>query len=136
MTWKTPLLLLLLPAVATAEPRAWTLEKGTGRARFRVEAPLDAIDGSSSGLSGELHFDEATWAEGTGKIRISLSGFTTGLTLRDEDLRDQFFQVQRFPEATLTLVRLERPATRAPWLGRSSRTRVRVASGKRWTWKN
>jgi polyisoprenoid-binding protein YceI len=118
MTWKTPLLLLLLPAVATAEPRAWTLEKGTGRARFRVEAPLDAIEGSSAGLSGELRLDEATWAEGTGKIRISLSGFTTGLTLRDEDLRDQFFQVQRFPEATLTLVRLERPSQGALVAGR------------------
>src|SRR5262249_42959700 len=84
------------------------LQKGTGRARFRVEAPLDAIEGSTSGLSGELRFDEASWAEGTGKIRISLTGFTTGLTLRDEDLRDQFFQVDRFPEATFTLTRLDR----------------------------
>jgi polyisoprenoid-binding protein YceI len=118
MTWKTPLLLLLLPALAAAEPRTWTLEKGTGRARFRVEAPLDAIEGSSSGLSGELRFDEASWAEGTGRIRISLSGFTTGLTLRDEDLRDQFFQIERFPEATLTLVRLERPSQGALVPGR------------------
>src|SRR5262249_38029214 len=94
------------------------LQKGTGRARFRVEAPLDAIEGSTSGLSGELHFDEASWAEGTGKIRISLTGFTTGLTLRDEDLRDQFFQVDRFPEATLTLTRLERPSQGALVPGR------------------
>ena len=111
MTWKTSLLLLLVvPGLAAAEPRPWTLQKGTGRARFRVEAPLDAIEGSSSALSGELRFDEATWAEGTGKIHISLTGFTTGLTLRDEDLRDQFFQTDRFPEATLTLTRLERPS--------------------------
>ena len=118
MTWKTLLLLTLLPGLATAEPRTWTLQKGTGRARFRVEAPLDAIEGSTSGLSGELRFDEATWAEGTGKIRISLTGFTTGLTLRDEDLRDQFFQVDRFPEATLTLTRLERSSQGALVPGR------------------
>ena len=118
MTWKTLLLLTLLPGLAGAEPRAWTLQKGTGRARFRVEAPLDAIEGSTSGLSGELRFDEATWAEGTGKIRISLTGFTTGLTLRDEDLRDQFFQVDRFPEATLTLTRLERSSQGALVPGR------------------
>jgi len=110
MTWKTLLLVLLLPALAGAEPRSWTLQGGTGRARFRVVAPLDAIDGSSSGLSGELRFDEASWAEGTGKIRIALTGFTTGLSLRDEDLRDQFFQVDRFPEAVLTITRLERPS--------------------------
>ncbi|HEY1906354.1 MAG TPA: YceI family protein [Myxococcaceae bacterium] len=108
MTWKTLLLLALLPGLAAAEPRTWTLQKGTGRARFRVEAPLDAIEGSSSGLTGELRFDEARWSEGSGKIRIALSGFTTGLSLRDEDLRDQFFQVDRFPEALLTITRLER----------------------------
>ena len=110
MTWKTLLAVLLLPALAGAEPRAWTLRKGTGRARFRVVAPLDAIEGTSAGLSGELRFDEASWAEGTGKIRIALTGFTTGLSLRDEDLRDQFFAVDRFPEAVLTITRLERPS--------------------------
>jgi len=110
MTWKTALLLVLLPSLAGAEPRAWTLQKGTGRARFRVEAPLDAIEGSASGLSGELRFDEASWAEGTGRIRIDLAGFTTGLSLRDEDLRDQFFQTDRFPEAVLTVARIERPS--------------------------
>ena len=122
MIAKTPLLLslLLLPALAAAEPRPWTLQKGTGRARFRVEAPLDAIEGSSSGLSGELRLDEATWAEGTGKIHIPLTGFTTGLTLRDEDLRNQFFQVDRFPEAVLTLTRLERPSQGALVPGREA----------------
>jgi polyisoprenoid-binding protein YceI len=118
MTWKTLLLLLLLPGLSAAEPRAWTLQKGTGRARFRVDAPLDAIEGSSAGLSGELRFDEATWAEGTAKIHIALSGFTTGLSLRDEDLREQFFQVERFPEAILTITRLERPSQGALVPGR------------------
>jgi polyisoprenoid-binding protein YceI/mono/diheme cytochrome c family protein len=110
MTRKTLLLLALVPLAAQAEPRTWTLQKGTGRARFRVEAPLDAINGSSSGVSGSLSFDEAGWANGTGRIRIDLTSFTTGLSLRDEDLRDQFFQVDRFPEATLTVARLERPS--------------------------
>jgi mono/diheme cytochrome c family protein/polyisoprenoid-binding protein YceI len=118
MTRTTAFLLLLLPTLAAAEPRAWTLQKGGGRARFRVEAPLDAIEGSASGLSGELRFDEASWSEGTGRIRIDLSGFTTGLSLRDEDLRDQFFQVDRFPEAVLTLSRLERPSQGALVPGR------------------
>jgi polyisoprenoid-binding protein YceI/cytochrome c1 len=110
MSWKTALAILLVPALAAAEPRPWTLQKGTGRVRFRVEAPLDSIDGSAAGLSGELRFDEASWAEGKGSIHIDLSGFTTGLSLRDEDLRDQFFQVDRFPQAVLAIARLERPS--------------------------
>ena len=102
------LLVLVASVAARAEPRSWELQKSSGRARFRVEAPLDAIDGSSAGLSGTLTFDEAAWASGTGRIRIDLRSFTTGLSLRDEDLRDQFFQVDRFPEAILTIARLER----------------------------
>lgn len=120
MTWKTPLLLLLLPALSGAEPRAWTLQKGTGRARFRVEAPLDSIEGSGAGLSGELRFDEASWTEGRGTIRIDLAGFTTGLSLRDEDLRDQFFQTDRFPEAVLGIARIERPSQGVLVPGRES----------------
>ncbi len=99
---------LLLPLGASAEPRAWTLQKPSARARFTVEAPLDAIHGVSSGLSGTLTFAEEAWANGAGRIRIDLTGFTTGLSLRDEDLRDQFFQVDRFPEATLILTGIER----------------------------
>jgi hypothetical protein len=103
MTLRTPLLLALVALTAGAEPRSWELQKGSGRARFRVEAPLDAIEGSSAGLSGTLTFDEGAWASGNGRIRIDLRSFTTGLSLRDEDLRDQFFQVDRFPEAILTI---------------------------------
>jgi polyisoprenoid-binding protein YceI/mono/diheme cytochrome c family protein len=93
---------------ASAEPRVWTLQKPSARARFTVEAPLDAIHGASTGLSGTLTFAEETWSTGVGRIRIDLTGFTTGLSLRDEDLRDQFFQVDRFPEATLLLTGVER----------------------------
>jgi polyisoprenoid-binding protein YceI/mono/diheme cytochrome c family protein len=118
MTPKPLLFFLLVPLAVQAEPRTWTLQKGTGRARFRVEAPLDAINGSSAGVSGTLSFDEASWASGTGRIRIDLTSFTTGLSLRDEDLRDQFFQVDRFPEATLTVARLERPSQGALVPGR------------------
>jgi polyisoprenoid-binding protein YceI len=99
---------LLLSLGASAEPRVWTLQKSSGRARFTVEAPLDAIHGVSSGMSGTLTFAEEAWASGAGRIRIDLTGFTTGLSLRDEDLRDQFFQVDKFPEATLILTGIER----------------------------
>jgi polyisoprenoid-binding protein YceI len=120
MISRTLLLLSLLPLLAQAESRTWTMKAGTGRARFRVEGPLDAITGSSPGLSGALAFDEGSWGGGTGQIRIDLSSFTTGLSLRDEDLRDQFFQVDRYPEAILTLVRLERTSGGALVPGREA----------------
>jgi polyisoprenoid-binding protein YceI/mono/diheme cytochrome c family protein len=109
MRLRLPLaLVLLLSLGASAEPRLWTLQKSSARARFTVEAPLDAIHGASSGLSGTLTFAEESWASSAGRIRIDLTGFTTGLSLRDEDLRDQFFQVDKFPEATLIITGIER----------------------------
>jgi polyisoprenoid-binding protein YceI/mono/diheme cytochrome c family protein len=101
-------LALLLPLSAASEPRVWTLQKSSARARFTVEAPLDAIHGATSGLSGTLSFAEEAWNSGTGRIRIDLTSFTTGLSLRDEDLRDQFFQTDKFPEATLVISGIER----------------------------
>jgi polyisoprenoid-binding protein YceI/mono/diheme cytochrome c family protein len=99
---------LLFSLSTAAEPRVWTLQKPSARARFTVEAPLDAIHGASTGMTGTLTFSEEAWASGVGRIRIDLTGFTTGLSLRDEDLRDQFFQVDKFPEATLILTGIER----------------------------
>jgi polyisoprenoid-binding protein YceI/mono/diheme cytochrome c family protein len=101
-------LTLLLSLDAFAEPRLWTLQKPSARARFTVEAPLDAIHGASGGLSGALTFAEESWASSAGRIRIDLTGFSTGLSLRDEDLRDQFFQVDKYPEATLIITGIER----------------------------
>jgi polyisoprenoid-binding protein YceI/mono/diheme cytochrome c family protein len=108
---------LLLSLGASAEPTVWTLLKPSARARFSVEAPLDAIHGASSGLSGTLTFAEEAWASGVGRIRIDLTGFTTGLSLRDEDLRDQFFQVEKFPDATLLLTGIERVTAASLTLG-------------------
>jgi polyisoprenoid-binding protein YceI len=108
MRFRLLALLSLLSLSASAEPRVWTLQKPSARARFTVEAPLDAIHGASSGLSGTLTFAEESWSSGAGRIRIDLTGFTTGLSLRDEDLRDQFFQVDKYPEATLILTGIER----------------------------
>jgi polyisoprenoid-binding protein YceI len=108
MNFRLLALTLLFSLGAFAEPRVWTLQKPSARARFTVEAPLDAIHGASSGLSGTLTLAEEAWASGAGRIRIDLTGFTTGLSLRDEDLRDQFFQVDKFPEATLILTGIER----------------------------
>ena len=80
-------LTLLLGLGARGETRVWKLQKPSARAAFTVEAPLDAIHGASTGLSGTLTFSEEAWASGVGRIRIDLTGFTTGLSLRDPLLR-------------------------------------------------
>ncbi len=74
--------------------------------RFTVEAPLDDIVGTSQGLSGRASFDAASGV-GSGTVAVDLASFRTGIALRDEDLRDQFFQADKYPQATLTIAKLD-----------------------------
>lgn len=106
-------LLVLLAVSVCAEPRTWTLDKPSARVRFVVDAPLDLIRGLSSGLRGDLTLAEENWGAGAGRIRTDLSSFRTGLSLRDEDLRDQFFEVDLYPDATLSIISVEHLSTRA-----------------------
>jgi polyisoprenoid-binding protein YceI/mono/diheme cytochrome c family protein len=113
MTVRVFAVALLLSVPALGEPRTWTLYEPSARVRFTLEAPIDSIRGACSVLHGALTVAEEAWASGAGRIRIDLSSFTTGLSLRDEDLRDQFFEVDTYPEATLSITGLEHTGTPA-----------------------
>ena len=88
-----------------------TFNVSSGDVSFEIEAPLDTISGASRGLSGTATFDPAAWTTApTAKIDVDLASFRTGIDLRDEDLRDQFFESSKFTKATLTITGLERPS--------------------------
>jgi mono/diheme cytochrome c family protein/polyisoprenoid-binding protein YceI len=90
---------------AAAKPRNFKLV--SGEVRFEIDAPLDDITGVSRGLGGAVVVDPEALSEGaSGRIVIDLTSFRTGIDLRDEDLRVQFFESIRFPAAELTLQRL------------------------------
>ncbi|MHB8417749.1 MAG: YceI family protein [Myxococcales bacterium] len=96
---------LLLSTLGSAVPLALDGSR-PAQIRFEVDSPLDEIVGVSEGLGGSASFDAAN-GTGAGRFDVDLSSFRTGISLRDEDLRDQFFQVDRYPKATLTLERLD-----------------------------
>ena len=104
---------LLFSIPAFGEPRTWTLYEPSARVRFTLDSPIDSIRGASTGLHGALTVAEEAWGSGAGRIRIDLSSFTTGLSLRDEDLRDQCFEVDTYPEATLSITAVENTITPA-----------------------
>jgi polyisoprenoid-binding protein YceI/mono/diheme cytochrome c family protein len=73
--------------------------------QFIVNAPLDSIVGTSQGLLGTVEVDEQS-LNGSARLTADLKSFRTGISLRDEDLRNRFFEVDRFPKATLQVHRL------------------------------
>jgi polyisoprenoid-binding protein YceI len=109
--------LLLLAGTAQAGTQTYVL-LGTPapQVRFTLNAPLDSILGSSKRIAGTVKLDPAAWASGTGRVEVDLSSFRTGVALRDEDLRDQFFEADRFRSAVLTINNFDRisPAQLTP----------------------
>jgi polyisoprenoid-binding protein YceI/mono/diheme cytochrome c family protein len=93
---------------------AYTLSASPGpEIRFTVDAPLDSIMGTSTRLSGMVTFDPESLALSDGRITVDPASFATGIDLRDEDLRDQFFEVSKFPEMALQLQKLSRATAAA-----------------------
>jgi len=73
---KKPLLTLItvtsLAAGAMAAPLTFDFKdpKGVNNAVFKLDAPLEAINGSASGVSGKIRFDPANPAATTGRIVV------------------------------------------------------------------
>ena len=104
-------------APARAAPLELTVVPGSGAVRFVIEAPLDSIAGSSRAVSGKATLDPNAWASARARIDVDLASFRTGIALRDEDLRDQFFETARYTQATLNVSRFERTSSASLSIG-------------------
>ncbi|HEX4620092.1 MAG TPA: YceI family protein, partial [Myxococcaceae bacterium] len=100
-------LALVATAALAAEPEVYTVDRAQAELRFVLDAPLDSIVGISPALLGSIRYDPQS-GSGNGKLIADLSTFRTGISLRDDDLRNEFFQTVKFPSATLNLQRIER----------------------------
>ena len=120
--------LLALGTLAAGSARAATftlMRDAPAEVRFTVDAPLDQIVGTSHRISGELNFDPNMLSLSGGQVKVDAGSFHTGIALRDEDLRDQFLEVQKFPEILLTLQKLSR--TTSPGLAAGARVEAEVS---------
>ena len=66
---------MALTGAALAAPETFDFKdpKGINNAGFRLDAPLEAINGSASGISGTVTFDPANPGATTGKIIVATS---------------------------------------------------------------
>jgi len=95
--------LLGLATVAYAAPQSFDFKdpKGVNNAVFKLDAPLESINGSASGISGTVTFDPAAPAATTGKIIVASESLTVPNPMQKEHLHSvNWLDVAKYPEIT------------------------------------
>ena len=88
-------------ASAVAAPQTFDFKdpKGVNNAVFKLDAPLEAINGSASGISGTVTFDPANPAATSGRIVVASSSLHVPNPMMKEHLHgDQWMDVTKYPE--------------------------------------
>ena len=109
-----------------AKPAAFDFKdpKGVNNVQFKLDAPLESITGTATGISGSISFDAANPAATRGRIVLAAASLRVGNPMMgDHLLSDQWLDVAKYPEitfeaASLANVRQERGQTLADVAGK------------------
>jgi polyisoprenoid-binding protein YceI len=99
---------------ASAAPQSFDFKdpKGVNNAVFKLDAPLEAINGSANGISGTVEFDADQPAATKGKIVVASKTLTVGNTMMQEHMHsDGWLDVAKFPEISFDVKELKNAKT-------------------------
>lgn len=85
---------------AHAAPQSFDFKdpKGVNNVQFKLDAPLESITGTATGISGAIQFDPATPQATRGRIALDAASLTVGNPLMAEHLRSaQWLDVATHP---------------------------------------
>lgn len=95
---KSPrLLLALLAALALPAHANWYLDNESSRLSFTSTKNADIAE-----VHRFLVLHGKVDGKGAAEVEVELESVSTGIPLRDERLRDQVFQIRKFPSARIT----------------------------------
>jgi len=106
------LVVLALSSAARAEQYT-VAGKPHGAVKFKIEGPIDDVNGETKQLSGNLELEPANVGASRGVVAVDLSLIRTGIDERDRDMRVEFLQTNRFPFAIMQIDKLERASAAA-----------------------
>src|SRR5215471_8244072 len=73
--------------------------KGINNAGFKMDAPLEAVNGTATGVSGTVSFDPASPASTKGKIVVTSASLKVGNSMQQQHMQsDQWLDVAKYPE--------------------------------------
>jgi polyisoprenoid-binding protein YceI len=96
-------------ATASAAPLSFDFKdpKGVNNVQFKLDAPLESITGTATGISGTVSFDPAKPAATTGRIVLEAKSLTVGNAMMGDHLRSaQWLDVAAHPTITFEAVSL------------------------------
>jgi len=99
------LALVTLAGMAFAAPQTFDFKdpKGINNAGFKLDAPLESINGSASGISGSVVFDPSNPCATQGKIVVATSSLIVPNPMqRQHMLGDKWLDAAKFPEISFT----------------------------------
>lgn len=92
---------LSLAAIAAhAAPQSFDFKdpKGVNNVQFKLDAPLESITGTATGISGAIQFDPAVPQDTRGRIVLATSSLTVGNPMMGQHLHsDQWLDVAKYP---------------------------------------
>jgi polyisoprenoid-binding protein YceI len=92
---------LTWPVLASRETFDFKDPKGVNNAVFKLDAPLEAINGNATGISGKVNFDPADPAATRGKIVVASASLHVGNPMQLDHLRsEKWMDVAKYPEIT------------------------------------
>ena len=106
---RSALLATALVSAAHAAPQSFDFKdpKGVNNVQFNLDAPLESITGTATGISGTVVFDAAAPAATTGKIVLATKSLTVGNPLMAEHLHSaNWLDVAKYPEITFEAVKV------------------------------
>lgn len=115
-TIRLVLTLATLATAAIAAPRSFDLKdpKGVNNVQFKLDAPLESITGTATGISGSVSFDPANPAATRGRIVLDAKSLTVGNPVMADHLRgDGWLDVARHPTITFEALSLSSVRTQA-----------------------
>ena len=115
MTRLLALLLVLTPAALFADAGRYEIKPGEkSTAQFHAEDTYDSFDGSTNKVSGVIVADPDAPSSATVEVKIDMNALSTGVALRDREMRQRYLQTDKFPTATFKSVSVAAPASIAP----------------------
>lgn len=95
--------LLSLATAVYAAPQSFDFKdpKGVNNAVFKLDAPLESINGSANGISGTVNFDPENPAATTGKIVVTTASLIVPNPMMNGHLHsDKWLDAAKFPDIT------------------------------------